>query len=200
MKDNYEKLVRNNLDQLYKMPVDDLAINLQATRDGNSFIFNAFGEQCILSPGGITLGKKEHSSIFGILISLYGLHNSPEACIPQPFKSFKELPNSMPYVGAFTTYTEQALIPHVPTIKGSIETITETLHGSPAPPDTSGDFAFVLYPLPKIALLYIFYEADEDFPASATCLYSQNADHFMPIDGLADVGEYTSKRIIEIIS
>lgn len=41
---------------------------------------------------------------------------------------------------------------------------------------------------------------DEEFPASATCLFSNNALSFLPIDALADIGEYTSKKIIEIIS
>ncbi|MGD8834917.1 MAG: DUF3786 domain-containing protein [Desulfobacteraceae bacterium] len=45
----------------------------------------------------------------------------------------------------------------------------------------------------------MFYEADEDFPASVTCLYSHNANRFMPMDGLADVGEYTSRAVLEIV-
>jgi hypothetical protein len=73
------------------------------------------------------------------------------------------------------------------------------LSGEDAPASVSGDFAFVVRPLPKISLCYIFYEADEDFSSSVTCLYSNNANRFMPMDGLADVGEYTSKRILEII-
>ena len=40
---------------------------------------------------------------------------------------------------------------------------------------------------------------DEDFPASVTCLYSANAHRFMPTDALADLGEYTSRRILELI-
>ncbi len=200
MTDNYEKLVRDNLKQLYDTSIDNLAEKLPGTREGDNFSFDAFGERCTIAPNGITLGEGEHSSVFGILISLYGLHASSEVCIPEPFKSFKELPNSMPYVGAFTSYTEQALVPYVPKIREKVESIKTTLHGEAAPAGSSGDFAFVLYPLPKIALHYIFYEADEDFPASVTCLYSNNADHFMPIDGLADVGEYTSKKIIERVA
>ena len=40
---------------------------------------------------------------------------------------------------------------------------------------------------------------DEEFPASVTCLFSQNALSFMPLDGLADVAEYTSKAIIQLL-
>jgi len=63
-----------------------------------------------------------------------------------------------------------------------------------------GDFSFILYPLPKIALYYIFYLADEEFPASVTTLFCDNALSFMPLDGLADVAEYTSKEIIRLVN
>jgi hypothetical protein len=32
-----------------------------------------------------------------------------------------------------------------------------------------------------------------------TCLFSTNANRFMPMDGLADVGEYTSRTILEMV-
>ena len=73
------------------------------------------------------------------------------------------------------------------------------LNGCKAPAGIGGDFSFMVFPLPKIALCYIFYEADDDFPASVTCLYSNNAISFLPIDALADVGEYTSKKILDIL-
>jgi hypothetical protein len=43
------------------------------------------------------------------------------------------------------------------------------------------------------------WRPDEEFPASVICLFSQNALSFMPLDGLADVAEYTSKAISQLI-
>jgi hypothetical protein len=199
MTDNYAKIAQNNLDKLYKDLPGDLADNLPGRQNGNGFVFNAFGETCTISPDGISLGKAEHSSIFDILISLYALNARPDNCELLPFKSFKEFPDSMPYVGAFTTHTEQLLVPHVEKIKAGLDIIKEVLNGEAAPADTAGDFSMVVYPLPKIAVCYIFYEPDEDFPASVTCLYSNNARMFLPVDGLADVGEYTSRKILKIV-
>ena len=105
----------------------------------------------------------------------------------------------MPYVGAFATHTEKLLVPYVEKIKESAQRITKILKGEKAPSEAGGDFSLFVYPLPKIALCYIFYEADDDFPASVTCLYSNNANQFMSVDGLADVGEYTSRKIINLI-
>ncbi len=199
MTDNYTKIAQDNLNRLYDNLPKDLAKNLPGDQEGEQFVFNAFGDRCIIEPGGIRLGDEEHSSVFGILISLYALNACPDICVPTPLKAFKEFPDSMPYVGAFATHTEKLLVPHVSKIKRSVPLIIETLNGEETPEGTGGDFSFIVYPLPKIALCYIFYEADEDFPASVTCLYSNNARLFLPIDGLADVGEYCSKKILELI-
>ena len=138
--------------------------------------------------------------MIGILISLYALHAKADPCIPTPFKAYREIPNSMPYAGAFASHTEKILIPHIDKIEDNLDLIFETLNGEFGTGSEGGDFSFVVRPLPKIKLYYIFYRADKDFPASATCLFSNNALSFLPVDALADTGEYTSKKIIELIS
>lgn len=199
MTDNYAKIVRNNLEKLFAEETTDLGENLAAVKEHDSFLFRAFGKNCRLSSEGIFLDGEKESGVLGILISLYALGANPAPLIEQPFKAFKEFPDSMPYVGAFATRTELILTTAVSPIKNRREEIIRRIGGKPSVEGLPGDFTVVLFPLPKIALCYIFYEADEDFPAAATCLYSNNASLFMPVDGLADVGEYTSKRIIEII-
>jgi hypothetical protein len=199
MTDNYAKIVQDNLSRLYSNLPKDLAKNLPGEQDEERFVFDAFGEKCVIEPKRITLGEKKHSSVFGILISLYALNARSDICVPLPLKSFKEFPDSMPYVGAFATHTEKLLVPYVEKIKESAQRITKILKGEKAPSEAGGDFSLFVYPLPKIALCYIFYEADDDFPASVTCLYSNNANQFMSVDGLADVGEYTSRKIINLI-
>jgi len=199
MGDNYAKIVQNNLKRLYENFPEDLARVLPSERDGDSFLFDAFGEKCELRSDGIFLGQVQQTGVIGILISLYVLHAGPEPSMLEPLKAFKDFPNSMPYTGAFVTHTQQILVPHVDKIQKAKDQIISNLLGCNAPASVKGDFSFIVYPLPKIALCYIFYEADDDFSASVTCLYSNNALSFLPIDALADVGEYTSRKILDLI-
>jgi len=199
MSSNYAKIVQDNLEKLYENLPADLAGALPAKQNADSFLFEAFGDTCEIRSDGIFLGEVRQTGVIGILISLYALNAGLETCLVEPLKAFKDLPNSMPYAGAFVTHTQQILVPYVEKIQTSTDRIIEMFNGCKAPVGTGGDFSFMVYPLPKIALCYIFYEADEDFPASVTCLYSNNAISFLPIDALADVGEYTSKKILDII-
>ena len=198
--DNYTQLARNNLVQLYRNLPPDLEHRLPAEKDGAAYSFTAFGRTCVLAPEGITLDGVEPPGVIGILLSLYALHATSEVAVLEPLKAFKEFPDAAPYVGAFASHTEQVLVPAFDRIKTAEHRIVERLSGQPAPTSVGGDFAFVVRPLPKIYLCYIVYEADEDFPPSVTCLYSTNAHRFMPMDGLADVGEYTSKTILELVA
>jgi len=199
LSDNYAKIIQNNLDRLFHNVPENLTQALPAKKKGNSFEFEAFGEICEIGTEGITLNGEKQSAAVGILISLYALHACSEPCIPEPFKAFKDFSDSMPYTGAFSTHTEHILVPHTREIRNALPVIMEKLRGMKVSPSLGGDFSFAVYPLPKIALCYIFYEADEDFPASVTCLFSNNALRFLPIDGLADTGEYTSRKIIAIL-
>lgn len=199
MMDNYANIIQSNLDTLYANLPQDLARYLPADRDQDRFKFTAFGEVCTISRQGIAFDRGAQGSVPGILVSLYALNANDADCDPLPYKAFKEFPDTLPYSAAFATHTEQLLVPHVDRIKKAMPRILNTLNGQASPREIGGDFSFVVYPLPKIALCYIFYSADEDFPAAVTCLYSRNAQVFMPMDGLADVGEYTSKKILECL-
>jgi len=199
MQDNYSQLVAANLEKIFSGTPGDLASNLPAQKEGDNYLFRAFGETCRISPDGIFVGDTRPDSVLGILISLYALNATSAICITDPFRAFKELPDSMPYAGAFMTHTQQVLVPHVEKLEKRISLITEAFNTDQAAPATGGDFSFRLQPLPKIWLEFICYLPDEDFPASVTCLYSHNADMFLTTDALADVGEYTVKKIITLL-
>jgi hypothetical protein len=199
MSGNYTQIIENNLARIFQKRPQQLEAALPAERKEDGFEFEAFGRRCRLSPAGIELDRGTETGPLGVLVSLYALHAIDSPQVLQPFISFKEFPQSMPYAAAFTTHTEKPLVPWVATIETAQARNLEKLSGMDAGFIGSGDFAFIVRPLPKISLCYVFYHADDEFPASATCLFSNNAADFMPVDGLADVGEYTSGEIIALL-
>lgn len=196
MATNHEKIIGENLLKLFSRLSPDLHRALGAERRGESLILHAFGQNCTIDHQKVTLSRSERVYPKALLISLYALHAKPEQLQLEPFKSFKDFPGTMPYHGAFSANSERVLVPYVPLIKERAEEIKTVFDGEDG---HDGDFSFILYPLPKIALYDIFYLPDEDFPASVTSLFSANASSFMPLDGLADVAEYTSKEIIRLV-
>ena len=196
MESNYEQVIQDNLSRAFAQPPESLAAHLPAEITGGVLHFRAFGRDCEATADSIRLDGEPETGAQGVVISLYLGSASPEVAVIEPLQAYKDFPDTMPYWGAFRTHTESILVPHVQRIRHLRRDLLREMGGREALENPSGDFAFLLQPLPKIFLCYIFYEADEDFPASATCLYSHNADRFIPVDGLADVGEYTSREII----
>lgn len=70
----------------------------------------------------IILGREDHTGA-GTLFNCGG--HKIEATLKKntylPLKAFKKFPDSMPYIGAFTTHTEQLLVPYVAKIKESLK-------------------------------------------------------------------------------
>jgi hypothetical protein len=199
MAQNYLHIRNDYLARAWVRSPEALAVCLPAAVTAAGLRFQAFGQDCLLSEANITLAGVTASGPEGLLIALYA-SVVPELPVHlNSLKSFKELPNSMPYQGAFAANAEQILVPRVTAIQQQRERLAAAFSGqvNPAPP--SGDFSFTLYPLPRIPLYYIFHLPDEDFPASVTCLFAANAPDFMPLDGLADVAEYTGKRILSFL-
>ena len=197
MTDNYTKLARDNIKKAWELGINVLEASLPAFRKGGILSMDAFGRKIMLSPEGVFDMDGELVGVIALLISLYTLSANPALPITDPLKAFRELPGSTPYIAAFKANTETAIIKHAYQIPAKLNHILNTFKGEKN--NIGGDYSFFVTPLPKITLHYLIYEADEDFPPSVTCLFSNNAHEFMPTDGLADVGEYTTAGIISLL-
>ncbi len=196
MATNYEKMIKENLGALFENLPRDLEKRLGASKNGAGFSLRAFGEEARFDPEQVMFSGVKNVDPKGLLVALYAKHAGLEEIRLEPYRAFKDFPGSMPYHGAFSANSERVLIPHVDKILEKKEDIILAFAGKSG---QGGDFSMLLYPLPKIVVYTIFYLADDEFPPSATCLFSANALDFMPLDGLADVAEYTSRKIIDMV-
>jgi len=198
---NYQAITRDHLRAAFADGVAALAVRLPARRDGDVLSFRAFGERCRITPESVMLDGRTETGPRGLMVSLYAANAVPDPMHMEPWTAFRDFSGSMPYQGAFAANSERPLVPHALAIQSLHQRISWILGRDTAPPeDLPGDVALLLLPLPKIALCYIVHLPDEDFPASVTCLFSNNARAFMPLDGLADTAEYTTRKILDLIA
>ena len=199
MGQNYLQIRNDYLKKAWARSPAVLSACLPAELKDAGLCFPAFGEECLLTRGEITLAGVAANGPEGLLIALYASVVPDLPVQLHPLKSFKELPNSMPYQGAFAANAEQILVPLVTNMYRQQERLAAVFSGRPNLNPVSGDFSFTLYPLPRVPLYYIFHLPDEEFPAAVTCLFAANAPAFMPLDGLADVAEYTGKKLLALL-
>lgn len=200
MSQAYLQIRNDNLAKAWARSPAELAACLPAAPEPDGLHFRAFGEDCILAPADVLLSGESATGPEGLLIAMY-VSSVPSLPVQlQPLKAFKELPNSMPYQAAFAANAEQILVAQVTQIQAHQDLLVSMFSGQINADALSGDFSFTLWPLPRIPLYYIFNRPDEEFPAAVTCLFAANASLFMPLDGLADVAEYTAKKLIAVLN
>ncbi|MCK8600734.1 DUF3786 domain-containing protein [Desulfoferrobacter suflitae] len=195
MSENYLKIQQDYLQKAWTRPRQVLERSIPAEHRRECLHFQAFGRHCALCRDHIVLGQETATGPEGLLVAMYASCTVDKQVQIHPPISFKELPGSLPYHGAFYANAERILVPHVPAIAHKQKEIVASFAGHVNADAVSGDFSFTLYPLPRIPLYYIFHLPDDEFPASVTCLFAANAIDFMPLDGLADVAEYTARRV-----
>ncbi len=193
----YATIVAANLERIFGDRGRDPAALLPAEARQGGFEFMAFGRRCRLAPEGVFFDGRADDGPRAIVVTLYALTAVADPCRLEPFKAYGEFADTMPYAGAFTTHSEQPLVPLVEALAGARQKVLERFGGRDGTGITGGDLSLILYPLPKVALCYVCYLADEDFPASVKCLLSNNADSFLPPDAMADLAEYTTAAIIQ---
>ena len=200
MSQNILQIQKEYLQKAYTRPIQELEEAIPARYEGSALHFQAFGEPCEVSREEIILNGEPLRGGEGILIAIYISLVTTESVQLQPLKAFRQFSGGMGYQPAFAMNAEKVLIPYVESIQGKEEELIARFSGSPNSDVKRYDFSFTLYPLPKIPLYYLFNLPDDEFPATVTCLFSSNADRFLPIEGIADTAEYAAKRIILLIT
>lgn len=200
MSSNYLKIQQEYLQRAWTRPTEELACSLPAEYRAGCFHFQAFGCACQLCQTEILLNGQPATGPEGLLIAMYANFTVDRPVMLHPPKSFKELPGAMPYWAAFAANAERAVASHAPAIEKIKQQLAASFSGFINTDAVSGDFSFTLYPLPRIPLYYIFHLPDDEFPAAVTCLFAANAADYLPVDGLADVAEYTGKKLKSLAS
>jgi hypothetical protein len=200
MSQNILSIQKEYLQKVWARPIQELEEAIPARHEGSAFHFQAFGEPCEIRREEIILGGESLHGAEGLLIAIYSSIVTNEPVQLQPLKAFKQFPGGMGYQPAFATNAERILIPHVESIQKRKEELIARFSGNLNKDVKRYDFSFTLYPLPKIPLYYLFNLPNEEFPATVTCLFSTNADRFLPVEGVADTAEYTAKKIIQLVT
>ena len=83
---------------------------------------------------------------------------------------------------------------------GRRNVLKERMHSLGAQPygeGTSADLALVLNPLPKVPVLCLFWDGDEEFPASFQFLFDASAPAYLDLESLVAALQYIYSRITE---
>jgi hypothetical protein len=130
------------------------------------------------------------------LIILHYLGNADGTPVREEWVSYRDLPGARYHEPAFVAEVEGPLSRG---LSGHLETLRDWARNEARTLDLPGDVAAAWYVLPRVPLLIIFNEADEEFPASARMLFDISAPGYLPTEDLSVLAELAAHRLLEQI-
>lgn len=108
--------------------------------------------------------------------------------------SFSELPDGRFYNSAFQSYSGGELGREFGSNRPRFEVAARILGGRVHP---LGDVAYRFSLFPRVPLLAVLWEGDEDFPSSFRILFDASVPNHMPTDACAIAGSMLTRRLIK---
>lgn len=114
--------------------------------------------------------------------------------------AFSELPDGKFYNLAFQGYSGKQIARVFGNSTTSVQQAALNVGGQLLSPDQTeiGDFACLFQVLPRLPILLVGWQGDEDFPASYQLLFDATAANYLPTDVCAIVGGMLTRKIIAV--
>lgn len=135
--------------------------------------------------------------VAGQALLLYYFHTCDGAPETGRWVSFAELPDGRFYNRAFQGYTGHELAKAFQSEAAAFVRAAESLGGQR---QALGDAAFSFRALPRVTLLVVFWQGDEEFPASFQILFDAAVSHHLPTDVCAILGSMLTRKLIKSLT
>lgn len=113
--------------------------------------------------------------------------------------AFRDFPDAGPLTVFWSDAVEAPLARTFARRVDTLVSICEDLGAIPPDMDIACDCCRRFTPLPKVPLLLIFNDADDDFPASASLLFEKRASTYLDAESQAILGQQLTKRLLTAV-
>jgi hypothetical protein len=109
--------------------------------------------------------------------------------------AFSELPDGRFYAQAYQGYTGHPLARAFGEDLAAFSQAAESCSGERR--YAFGDVAYAFQALPRVALLVVLWQGDEDFPSTCQVLFDAAISHHLPTDACAILGSQLTRQLIK---
>jgi hypothetical protein len=156
-------------------------------------IISFFGRPYRISGQGIEGPSGKQPAIgISVVICKYLLLCPEIPSLDTEWVSYRDFKDAAPLVGSFVNNTERAIAHNFSGRLDELDAACEKLGGLNPGLDLSYQLIIKLYPLPKVPVLLLFDDDDEEFPAQCKVLFERRAEHYLDPECLAILGTLLS--------
>jgi hypothetical protein len=191
-KENY----RLYLSQLAGVDLAGRADMLGAEAQDNALWVSFFGERYRVSAEAITGEAGDRAPYDAcVVLARYVLMCPKRFPGEDAWTAYRDFKDSGPLAVFFADSVEGALAAAFSGRPGSLRRACEALGGGLPAADLSYDLTLQIPALPRVPLLVLFNDADEEFPAQCSVLYEARAERYLDAESLAILGSQLVQRL-----
>ena len=185
----FEETYRDYLNQVAGLDMAAQAAKLGLEIDAGDVIIPFFGEPHRVSDEGIVdpFGKQPIHAV-SVVLCKYLLLCPDAAAGVDEWVSYRDFKDAAPFAGAFANNTERAIARNFSGRLDSLKEACRKLGGRSPQMDLAYEIAMRFDPLPRVPLLLLFNDTDEDFPAQCSVLFERRAEKYLDMECLAILG------------
>jgi hypothetical protein len=194
-KSNYDAVLAELLKEAHQKNAGGNAPTLGGSLTDGLPAIPLFGEPCLVKEDGVHRAASSLDTTGSILVIRYLLTAGDEPLRNAwvPYRDFRDGARFASYIKAnIEDRLAKAFTGKKELLQERIQAIGGVMYRSESRPDV----AAALYPFPKVPLLLIFWDKDDEFDASLQFLFDRSAESYLDLEALAVVLEYTCQKLI----
>lgn len=193
----YHETYRYYLEQLKSMRFDGKESVLGIALDRDAIVVPYFGQSIRLTPDGLKNAEGRRPDFSDCVVVCRYLIMCPLFEPKQKeWSAYRDFPDAGPLTVFWTDTVEGPLARAFSGRVSALETASDALGGGMPDMDIACDLCRCFNPLPKVPLLLVFNDADDDFPASASLLFEKRASTYLDAESQAILGHVLSNRLL----
>lgn len=186
----FDEIYEQYLTDVSTMDLSQVGNRLGIKIDGDTATIPLYSIPHTVSSTGVmdAEGKRPIHAISVILCQYLLLCPKQEQPTTKEWVTYHSFPDAAPFAGGFRNTTEQAISKAFAGKLDDLKLACTALGGQPGDPPFSCDLAIKFSALPKVNLLMLFNDQDDEFPAECSILFEKQADAYLDMECLAMLG------------
>jgi hypothetical protein len=186
---NYDKVCEELLELVWATGAVANAPMLSGSVEQGAARIPLFGEDCSVRRDGVYKGAVKLDTIGSILVVRY-LLAAGTAQMQHTWLPYRDLKDGAQFSGFIKTNIEDKIASAFQGKRVALQERLSALGAVRCAEEVQGDIALVLHPLPKVPVLSLFWDRDEEFPASFQFLFDGSASSYLDLEALAAMLQY----------
>ncbi len=192
----YEQTYEDYLSRIAEIDLKFTADKLDLKMCAETVIIPFFGKSYRVSSKGIAdpSGKQPHLSV-SVILCKYLLMCPMIVPLGGNWRSFKDFKDAAPLIQAFFNTVTLPIAESFSTRPADLERAAKKVGGYPPTDDYPYDLSMQFDALPKVSLLLLFNDKDEEFPAQCSMLFEKRVETLLDMECLAMIGMLISEYL-----